>query len=283
MTDRHSKNLAKPDKTIRFEKLVQDMVELGDLTVGRNVLEPGWRWSTHVRPHVGGEWCKGRHVGIVLSGRMGITFSDGSTMEVGPNEAFDIPPDHDGYTIGDEPCVQIEWGGLTAFTGRRNTARVLTTLLFTDIVSSTEMASRLGDAAWRGMLSSHFEMVRRELDRHLGHEVKTTGDGFLAIFEGPAHALGCAFAICRAAMADGLSIRAGVHVGEVERVGTDVRGIAVHEAQRIMAHAGNNEILVSELTRALSTASGYTFEDRGTHQLKGLSGDWHLYALANSP
>jgi len=126
-------------------------------------------------------------------------------------------------------------------------------------------------------------MVRRELDRHLGHEVKTTGDGFLAIFEGPAHALGCALAICHAAMADGLSIRAGVHVGEVERVGTDVRGIAVHEAQRIMAQAGSNEILVSELTRALSTASGYTFEDRGTHQLKGLSGDWRLYALANSP
>ena len=282
MTDRHFKNFAKPDKTIRFEKLVQDMVELGNLTVGRNVLEPGWRWSTHVRPHVGGEWCKGRHVGIVLSGRMGITFSDGSTMEVGPNDAFDIPPEHDGYTIGDEPCVQIEWGGLTAFSGRRNTARVLTTLLFTDIVSSTEMAKRLGDAAWRATLSSHFEMVRRELDRHLGHEVKTTGDGLLAIFEGPAHALGCASAICRAALSDGLSIRAGVHVGEVERVGTDVRGIAVHEAQRIMAQAARNEILVSELTKVLSSASGYAFEDRGTHQLKGLSGDWHLYALAAS-
>ncbi len=280
MTDRHSKSLAKPDKTIRFEKLVQDMVELGDLTVGRNVLEPGWRWSTHVRPHVGGEWCKGRHVGIVLSGRMGVTFSDGSTMEVGPNEAFDIPPEHDGYTVGDEPCVQIEWGGLTAFTGRRTTARVLTTLMFTDIVASTEMASRLGDAAWRALLSSHFEMARRELDRHLGHEVKSTGDGLMATFDGPAHALGCASAICRAAAGDGLAIRAGVHVGEVERVGSDVRGIAVHEAQRIMAQAAGHEILVSELTRALSMSSGFVFEDRGTHQLKGLNGEWHLYALA---
>ncbi len=282
MTDRHSKSLAKPDKTIRFEKLVQDMVELGDLTVGRNVLEPGWRWSTHVRPHVGGEWCKGRHVGIVLSGRMGVTFSDGSTMEVGPNEAFDIPPEHDGYTVGDEPCVQIEWGGLTAFTGRRTTARVLTTLMFTDIVASTEMASRLGDAAWRALLSAHFEMARRELDRHLGHEVKSTGDGLMATFDGPAHALGCASAICRAAAGDGLAIRAGVHVGEVERVGSDVRGIAVHEAQRIMAQAAGHEILISELTRALSMSSGFAFADRGTHQLKGLNGEWHLYALAAS-
>ena len=282
MTDRRSKNLTRPDKTVRYERLVQEMVELGDLTVGRTVLEPGWRWSLHVRPHVGGEWCKGRHVGIVLSGRMGITFSDGSTMEIGPNEAFDIPPDHDGYTIGDVPCVQIEWGGLTAFSGRRNTARVLTTLLFTDIVASTEMASRLGDAAWRALLSSHFEVARRELDRNLGHEVKSTGDGLLATFDGPAQALDCASAICRAAANDGLSIRAGVHVGEVERVGADVRGIAVHEAQRIMAEARDNEILVSELTRSLSASSGYAFEDRGLHQLKGLGGDWHLYALTST-
>jgi len=280
MADRRAKNLAKPDRIVTYENLVQEMVDIGDLTVGRLVLQPGWRWSEHVRPHVGGEWCKGRHVGIVLSGRLGITFSDGSTMEIGPNEAFDIPPDHDGYTIGDEPCVQIEWGGLTAFTGKRNTTRVLATLLFTDIVSSTEMASRLGDAAWRTMLSAHFEAARRELDRHLGHEVKSTGDGLLATFEGPAQAITCASAICRAAAKDGLAIRAGVHVGEVERVGTDVRGIAVHEAQRIMACAAENEIVVSELTRALSAASGFAFEDRGTHQLKGLSGEWRLYALA---
>jgi class 3 adenylate cyclase len=131
-------------------------------------------------------------------------------------------------------------------------------------------------------LSSHFEVARRELDRNLGHEVKSTGDGILATFEGPAQALDCASAICRAAARDGLSIRAGVHVGEVERVGADIRGIAVHEAQRIMAEARENEILVSELTRSLSSSSGYQFEDRGMHQLKGLGGDWRLYSLSVS-
>jgi len=110
--------------------------------------------------------------------------------------------------------------------------------------------------------------------------LKSAGDGLLATFEGPAHALGCASAIRHAASRDGLSIRAGVHVGEVELVGADVRGIAVHEAQRIMAQAAANEILVSELTRALSAASGFAFEDRGMHQLKGLTGEWRLYALA---
>jgi class 3 adenylate cyclase len=116
----------------------------------------------------------------------------------------------------------------------------LAAILFTDIVGSTEMVSRLGDAAWRALLTSHFEGVRAELDRHRGREVKTAGDGLLATFDGPALALSCAMAMRRVAVRDNLKLRIGVHVGEIERVGNDVRGIAVHEAARIMAQSSGD-------------------------------------------
>jgi class 3 adenylate cyclase len=278
-----TKNFANPDDTHSFEKLVQDVVEIGDLTVGRIVTEPGWRWSTHVQPRVGGKWCQARHVGVILSGRLGVLFPDGSTAEIGPNEVFEVPPGHDGYTIGDEPCIQIEWTGPRAFiTAQSGAGRVLATILFSDIVGSTEMASRLGDTAWRALLSSHFESIRSELDRYRGREVKTAGDGLLATFDGPALALSCAMAMRRVAERDGLKIRIGVHVGEIERVGDDVRGIAVHEAARIMAQSSGEETFVSDLTRALAAAAGFSFQDRGAHVLKGLPGDWRLYSLCGS-
>ena len=130
---------------------------------------------------------------------------------------------------------------------------------------------QLGDVAWRELLSRHFEAVRAQMERFGGREVKTTGDGLLATFAGPAQALHCAAAICRAANREGLHLRAGVHVGEVELIGSDVRGVAVHEAARIMAKAGVDEILVSEITRTLALTSGLVFHDRGHHTLKGLS------------
>jgi class 3 adenylate cyclase len=273
-------NFDAPGEIIEFTKVVSKLVELGDLTVGLITTEPGWRWSEHIRPKVGGEWCQARHVGVVLSGRLGTDFSDGTTLEFGPNEVFDIPPGHDGYTVGDEPCVQIEWSGIRAWAGFPTGmhSRVLATLLFTDIVGSTAVAAQLGDARWRALLSAHLTATRAELDRFGGREVSTTGDGILATFDGPARALQCAAAIRRRANHDGLQIRAGVHVGEVELVGTDVRGVAVHEAARIMAAAAGDEILVSDMTRALAQASGLAFEDRGVHALKGLDGEWRLAA-----
>jgi class 3 adenylate cyclase len=218
----------------------------------------------------------------VLSGRFGAQLKDGTVLDLGPDDVYDIPPEHDGYTIGDEPCVLLEWSGLRAFLGFRGGShgRILATLLFTDLVDSTVIASQLGDVAWRELLSRHFEAVRAQVERFGGREVKTTGDGLLATFDGPAQAVHCAAAICRAANRDGLHVRAGVHVGEVEMVGTDLRGVAVHEAARIMAAAGDGEILVSETTRVLASTSGLKFEDRGTHTLKGLSGEWHLFAYA---
>jgi class 3 adenylate cyclase len=283
MAEVRTKNIAAPDARVEFPGLVVEQIELGDLTVGRVTQQPGWRWSKDVQPKVGGEWCQARHVGVVLSGRFGVTMSDGTTMEFGPMDVHEIPPGHDGYTIGDEPCVVIEWAGLRAFAGFPTGARALATLLFTDLVDSTALANRLGDAAWRDLLSSHYEAARAELERFRGREITTTGDGLLATFDGPARALDCAAAIRRHANAHELHIRAGVHVGEVDLVGSDVRGVAVHEAARIMSAAADDEILVSDTTRALALTAGLEFEDRGIRTLKGLEGEWRLFALSTSP
>jgi class 3 adenylate cyclase len=285
MPDALSKSLEAPDNVVEFPGMRARIVELGDLTVGELVSEPGWRWSTHVRPTVGGEWCQARHIGVVLSGRLGILLSDGTELEFGPKDVFDVPPGHDGFTVGDEPCVQIEWSGIRTFAGFPTgiQSRVLATLLFTDLVDSTAMAAKLGDTHWRELLSNHFEAARREFERFGGREVKTTGDGMLATFDGPARALHCAAAIRRDAESAGLRIRAGVHVGEVELVGEDVRGVTVHEAARVMAAAGAGEIFVSDLTRALAGASGLKFEDRGTHTFKGLDGEWRLAEFVAEP
>jgi len=283
MPDDAVKSFRRPDEVVRLPKLTARLVELDELTLAYEVVEPGWRWSEHVRPRVGGDWCQVRHVGVILSGRIGIVLSDGTERVYGPEDVFDVPPGHDGYTIGDEPCVQLTWAGNRPFFASfliGSQSRVLATLLFTDIVDSTALAARLGDVRWRELLSGHFHGTRAELERYGGREVTTTGDGLLATFDSPGQALRCAAAIRRVASRDGLGIRAGVHVGEVELVGRDVRGVTVHEAQRIMAAAGEDEILVSEFTRALAAASGLVFEDRGTHTLKGLEGEWRLAALA---
>src|SRR5262249_17285781 len=201
----------------------------GDITVYREVDQPGWRWSTHHRDLVGTEWCEARHVGVVISGRFGVLLRDGTTGEIGPDDVFEIPPGHDAWTIGDEPALVIEWTGFRAWSPPEHGAseRVLTTLLFTDLVGSAETLVRLGDKAGAGI----------ELEGFRGHEVETTGDGLLATFQGPAAALGCAAAIRWIAAREGLRVRAGLHVGEVEQVGNRVRGAAVNEAARIMAAA----------------------------------------------
>jgi len=280
----HTKNLGRPEETVELEGIREEAVEIGDFTVARVVAQPGWRWSKHVRPSVGGDWCQVRHVGVLVSGQLGILFPDGTEVVYGPDDILDIPPGHDGYTVGDEPCVQIDWAGNRPFfasflIGSRS--RVLATLLLTDLVDSTAVAARLGDVRWRELLSTHFAGARAELERYGGREVKTTGDGLLATFDSPGQALRCAVAIRRVANRDGLHLRAGVHVGEVDVVGDDVRGVTVHEASRIMSAAGDDEILVSDLTRALAGSSGLGFQDRGTHTMKGLDGEWRLAAFVS--
>jgi class 3 adenylate cyclase len=279
MIDLRLKRFASPDQTIELPLLRAEIVELGDFTVGYVVHQPGWSWSEHVRPTVGGEWCQARHVGVLLSGRTGVRFEDGRSYEIAPREVVDIPPGHDGWVVGDEPAIMIEWAGLHTFVGPAlSTGAGLATLLFTDLVDSTATAAKLGDRSWRELLSGHFATARSALDRFGGREIHTTGDGILATFDSPANALRAAEAIRDAATRHGLRVRAGVHVGEVQFAGGDVRGVAVHEAARIIAKAAAGEILVSEATRALAQPSGFAFEDRGLQRLKGLEGERHLYA-----
>jgi class 3 adenylate cyclase len=158
--------------------------------------------------------------------------------------------------------------------------RVLATVLFTDIVGSTERAAELGDARWRVVLERHDEVTRGRVRDAGGVAVKSTGDGFLATFGGPAAAIRCAETIRVHLASDEIRIRAGLHTGEIERIGEDIGGLAVHLAARVCAQAGTNEILVSRTIGDLVVGSGIAFEDRGTHQLKGIPGEWQLLAVA---
>jgi class 3 adenylate cyclase len=155
-------------------------------------------------------------------------------------------------------------------------------VLFTDIVDSTALAEANGPARWRELVGTHNERVQFELDRYRGRLVKTTGDGVLAVFDSSERAVRAAAAICLAARAIGLAIRAGVHTGEVELAAGDVRGLAVHVAARVMALAGPGQVFVSATTRELVADSGLTFVDAGAHELKGVSGARQLYCLAES-
>jgi len=152
-------------------------------------------------------------------------------------------------------------------------------VLFTDIVGSTERAAELGDRAWRRLLDAHDTAVRRQLERFRGREVNTVGDGFVATFDGPGRAVQCACAIRDAVKALQIEVRAGLHTGEVEVRGDDVAGIAVHLAQRVSSLARPGEVLVSRTVTDLVVGSGVRFDDRGEHELKGIPGTWHLYAV----
>jgi pimeloyl-ACP methyl ester carboxylesterase/class 3 adenylate cyclase len=166
---------------------------------------------------------------------------------------------------------------LTGVRHEPDAERVLTTVLFSDIVDSTANAAALGDRAWRARLDDHDAMVRRRIDQFGGVEVNTTGDGFVATFDGPARAVRCGLAVCGDAEGIGLSIRAGVHTGEVERRGADIGGIGVHIAARVTALAGPDQVLVSSTVKDLVAGSGIRFADHGTHQLKGVPDPWRLF------
>jgi class 3 adenylate cyclase len=167
---------------------------------------------------------------------------------------------------------------LTGARSERDDDRVLATVLFTDIVESTEQASEVGDRKWRELLDAHDDMVRRQLERFAGSEVKSTGDGFLATFDGPARAIRCALAISDGARRLGIRVRAGLHTGELERRGDDVGGIAVHIGSRVASEAQPNEVLVSSTVKDLVAGSRIEFVDRGERALKGVPGSWRLFA-----
>jgi class 3 adenylate cyclase len=193
-------------------------------------------------------------------------------------------PGHDAMpTIGntDEVVYEIE-EFLTGTRHARTPDRVLATVMFTDIVGSTERAAQLGDADWRSLLERHDSLVRRQLNRHQGREVKTIGDGFLATFDGPARGVRAASAIADAVRDRGIEIRAGLHTGECEVIGNDVGGMAVHIGARVASQAGPSEVLVSSTVKDLVVGSGIEFAERGIAELKGVPGEWRLYRVAGA-
>jgi class 3 adenylate cyclase len=275
------KSFAAPDE-VRSPPLGHaEVVSLDDTTVGHARWEPGWRWSTHLAPLMGTASCQLRHLGYSVSGHLKVLTDAGETLEIGPESVYEIPAGHDAWVVGDEAWVTIEW------TSARDVGlasdgpgdMVLATLVFTDIVDSTATLQRLGDVVWRERLLVHNARLRDELNTYRGREVKTTGDGLLAVFDGATRGVRCAAAMSRAAAKIGLPIRVGVHTGEVELVEGDARGLSVHTAARVMALAGPDEVLVSSATAALLEGSGLQLGDAGAHELKGIAGARQVYRL----
>jgi class 3 adenylate cyclase len=275
------KSFATPDEDRLFPNGSGKIVNLDEATIGVGRWEPGWRWSTDLAPLMGTPSCRVHHLGYAISGRLAVVMDDGQTIEIPPGSAYEIPSGHDASVVGDEPFVTVEWTSAHVIgIGAEGTIeRVLATVLFTDIVDSTATLERIGDEAWRDLLNDHNRRMRDQLNRFRGREIVTTGDGFLAVFDSASRAVRCGLAMTEAARGMGISIRVGVHTGEVEFVGGDARGVAVHTAARVLARAGGDEVLVSSTTRDLLEGSGLTSQDAGTYDLKGLSGSRTLYRV----
>jgi class 3 adenylate cyclase len=259
--------------------------DMGEIRIGRSVLQPGWRWSESIKPISRTGLCEYHHIGVCLTGRLRIQTREGAELTVEGGQFYEIPAGHDAWVEGDEPYVNIEWQPSVDFARLEggDYDRVVSTLLVTDIVNSTARALELGDAAWRDLLSQHDRAVRNVLDRFRGREIATTGDGFVALFDGAERAIRAAGEICRAASELGIEVRAAVHTGEVEMEGDNVRGVAVHIATRIADLAGPGEVYASWATRELLAGSNIGFKDRGAHALKGLSEERRVYLVELPP
>jgi class 3 adenylate cyclase len=279
-----SRRFATPDEIRTFAHGRAEVLILDDSPVGRATYEPGWRWTTDMPAIAGTATCQLHHLGYSISGAMHVVMDDGQELDIPPDSIYEIPAGHDAWVVGEEPWVTIEWTSARSFgvAPEGPGERIVATVLFTDIVDSTATMERIGDAAWRDLLSTHNRVLRDELNQFRGREVATTGDGFLAVFDGATRAVRCGLAMARSAAKVGLAIRVGVHTGEVEFAGPDARGLAVHAAARVMAFAGPGEVLVSSTTKDLLEGSGLVLEDVGAHELKGLAGERRLFRLAAS-
>jgi class 3 adenylate cyclase len=269
-----------PDEVRRFPEGTVALVHLGSLTLGRGILEPGFRWSTSLKPIQGTPSCQIHHLQVMLQGRFHVETDDGESAEFGPGDIMNVPPGHDVWVVGDEPVVVVDvFGNIGAIGVPGEHERLVTTLLMSDIVDSTLTATTLGDRTWKQVLAEHNRLIRAQLDRFRGREVKTTGDGFLATFGSAAGAIRSAIAMRDAVRSLGVELRIGVHTGEVDVLPNDVGGVAVHAAARIMALGRGSEIIVSSITRGLVEGSDLQFEERGRHQVKGLERPIEVFAL----
>ena len=279
------RDLGEPEAVVSHPLGFTSQVRLAQTVISRHVLQPGWSWEEHARPEVGTRSCELYHRGVVLSGRMGVRTDEGEELVIGPNHVFDLPPGHVTWVEGDEELVMVDWAGGAGFDPPPGGgARVLATILFTDIVDSTGRARDAGDASWRRTLAMHDDVVRSVLAGFGGREVETAGDSFLVVFDTAEGAIRCGVALVGALAAIELPIRVGVHSGEVATSDDHVRGVAVHAAARIVDQAEAGEVLVSGTTRDLAEgATGLTFESRGRHRLKGLEREHELFAAASAP
>jgi class 3 adenylate cyclase len=277
------RDLGEPEAVVSNPLGATYQVRLAQTVISHHILQPGWSWLEHAQPAVGTPSCELYHRGVVLSGRMGIRTDEGDELVIGPNHVFDLPPGHVTWVEGDDALVMVDWAGGAGFDPRLGEeTRVTTTILFTDIVDSTVLARDAGDLSWQRTLAMHDDVVRSVLPGFGGREIETAGDSFLVVFDTAEAAIRCGLALIGALAAIQLSIRVGIHSGEVAFSGEHVRGLAVHTAARILAQAGGDEVLVSSTTRDLAEgAAGLTFEPRGRHRLKGLERTHELFAAGS--
>ena len=257
------KSLDMPDETRTIPNGRTDIWNLGDFVVGRIVFEPGWRWSKDVKPIAQTEWCEYHHLGLIVEGVLHYITPEGLEMEVSPGMLFEILPGHDAWVVGDEPVVQYDFAGMRTFAlpAAARSERILATLVCTDIVDSTATAERVGPAAWRTTLAELNAASRRQIDKFRGKVSANTGDGLISIFDGAERAVRC---------------------GEVELLPDNIRGVAVHIVSRITGLAAAGEVLLSGTTYELVADSDLRFEDRGSHELKGVKGARQIWALTSS-
>jgi class 3 adenylate cyclase len=235
-----------------------------------------------MRAIVGTATCQLHHVGYAVSGVLHVVTDGGQELDIREASVYEIPPGHDAWVVGDEPFITLDWTTARTFglAPEGFGEGVIVTILFTDIVDSTATLHRIGDQAWREQLVIHNARLRDHLNGFGGREVKTTGDGVLAVFDRPIRAVRCAEAMTATARAMELPIRVGIHTGEVEFVGEDPRGLAVHTAARVMSLGGADDVMVSSTTRDLLEGSGIRLEDAGEHELKGLPGVRRVFRLS---
>jgi class 3 adenylate cyclase len=278
---RFARSFGTPDEIAEADLVRSEIVQLPGMSVSRDILQPGWRWSEHVKHLVGTDWCQMRHVGYVLGGRLRFQLADGTEFEVGPAEVMVIPAGHDSWVVGEEPFEVISWSGVRGWLGSLEVGleRVVTTLVMTDIVGSTGLAMERGDRAWGELLEQFTSGARDAVVHYHGSLVELTGDGILARFDGALRAVHCALALRAAAAELDIPIRTAVHTGEVEVADGGLRGVALHEIARMLGMAGAGDIVVSATTSALASGSGLQFTDRGERELRGLPGRYRLYDL----
>jgi class 3 adenylate cyclase len=275
------KSFATPDEVRTFPSGRMDVIRLDDVAMGRFALKPGWRWSKDVKPIVQTRSCQNWHIGYAISGSLQVIMDDGTELLIGAGEGYEIPPGHDVVVLGEEQWESIEFTSAHTFGIAPGGLgdRVLATVLFSDVVGSTAMLERLGDHSWTDLLSEHNARIRTAIDRFGGREIASTGDGFLALFDGASKAVRAGALMDPSVAELGIRVRVGIHTTEVELVGGQPRGVGVHAAARFAALAGPGDVFVSGTTQNLLDGSGLSLEYRGEHELKGLTGARTIFAL----